>query len=711
VQGFQEGRRARTAGATCEDPRRLGPDTQLFDMDKGASDGRPTWADPAAHAKGYAAGDGGNPEVPRKSTVMNVWDFIGDSDNESDTGSTCSSPDFGGSKDALGLPGDIDFSYTVPSELFEEPCKALSCSGGTAAFFRVCYRAGQEPEGKFSSHYVGKDLAHASDEIEFYDNLRAAMDTDSRYATFAEVTMECPGVCKLICKDPKETAMQVRYLLLLENLWNGYDEMRLVDVKMGAETSVACWKGKSRLHAWKNASIDKRTNSVVEGFRLEGMECPPRNIAARMEMVNEGSSRMRSKIISGKAAKRFLLQRLRAHEFLGAWADVSALGAGAEYHAHGAVWAATEQVGKLLRVALELPVPQMWIGSSIAMGLEVGKIDINPRVVVKVFDWGRAELHSVAQHAALTAEQKKERWKYWRQYLRSICRFYWELCRITAHRCCCCAWTAFVFEMRIEPVSIARAFLTNSEQRSEVRGVGLFQLPPEGIKGGSASVVLPLVAPKGVVTASKNMVAALHIHISAKTGGPPGEGSVIIEVKGATQLPADLDTTGAAITVIRCIGFERVGDARMHCEKFRGGHPEPTPRGRAYAMNTMPGKVVAGTMVWEANFEYVGLGEDAGAAKRRLRESLPELLCRPGSAPGSSAPSPSASPQVSPQSEPDVRDHSPWPEMLPPTVGDQRHSESEHQVFTRHLVPWLDDSCDPPSHMSQSSSPKKSATR
>merc|ERR1712100_938325 len=122
------------------------------------------------------------------------------------------------------------------------------------------------------------------------------------------------------------------------------------------------------------------------------------------------------------------------------------------------------------------------------------------------------------------------------------------------------------------------------------------------------------------------MVGALHIHISAPVGPRVGEGSVIIEVRGATQLPTDLDTAGAAITVVRVIGFERVGDARLHCEKYRGGHPEPTPRGRAYALNTAPGKIIAGTMVWEAGFEFVGLGEGAQAARGKLAKALPEIL-------------------------------------------------------------------------------------
>jgi hypothetical protein len=284
-------------------------------------------------------------DVGQKSP-LNVWDFIDSasiisSDAESIGDSSTRSP----FDDGTVGEADFDFKNQVPSEFFEEPCMPVSTSGGTAAFFHVRYRPGHEPAGYSLSHYVGKDLSHASDEIEFYDCLRAALDKDLRFANFAEMCMDCPGVSRLICKSPKDGAMQVRFLLLLENLWNGYEKMRLVDVKMGAETSVANWKGKSRLHAWKNARVDQRTNSLVEGFRLEGMECPPRALKERIEGVEvSGGNRMRSKIISGKAAKRFLLQRLRASEFMASWCDCSHLGIGAEEHSHGAIWSAIDQV-------------------------------------------------------------------------------------------------------------------------------------------------------------------------------------------------------------------------------------------------------------------------------------------------------------------------------------------------------------------------------
>jgi len=632
-----------------------------------------------------------------KNHYVSVWDFLNsDDDHEECTALSTRS----GTEEINGF-FSIEDCTQVPAEYFEEPCHPVETSGGTAAFFHVRYRTGQIPPGRLPDHFVGKDLAHASDEIEFYEKLRTATGSDNRWSNFAEIAMDCPGVCQIICRDPKDSLVQLRSLLLLENLRNGFNKMRLCDVKLGAETSVACWKGKSRLHAWKNARVDQRTNSLAEGFRLEGMELPPRAIEEWLEAVNANKGSMRRNFISDKAAKRFFLQRLRAHEFLAAWLDVSALGAGSELHTHGAVWASVEQVGQLLQRIIDLPVPQQWIGSSLAVGMESGTISKKPKVTIKVFDWGRAELNSKADHEALTQDQRKERVRYWRQYVRAVCRFYWELCRVAAHRCCCRAWCAFVFELRVQPLSVVRAALMGGE-RSTVLGVGLYPMPPKGLKGGSASVVLPLVAVAGgaqpVRSAAsgggqKALVGTLHTRLSTPEGLPGGEGSVIIEVRGATQLPNDLDTSGASVTLVRVIGFERSGDARLHCEAWRSGLPEPVPRGRVYSQTTAPGKLSAATMVWEANLEFYGLGDAAEALQLRLLSALPATEGDGATSteslqetfPGSSWPKPRQSVVGN------SHGNSPWPELLPPTIGDQVQFEHISQLFGSYMVPWHDE--------------------
>ena len=250
-----------------------------------------------------------------------------------------------------------------------------------------------------------------------------------------------------------------RLLLLLENLRQGFEHMRLLDVKLGAETSVACWKGKSRLNAWKNACVDQRTNSAVEGFRLEGIELPPRSLEKRISEVLQSKSLTTTKYISPKVIRRFTLQRLRAVDFLESWLDVSHLGLGAEPHAQKAALGAFEQMRLLLSAVFALDVPQQWIGSSVALAMEVGSFAIQPHVAVKVFDWGRAELNTASVFNSLPLEERESRTRFWKQYLQSLARMYWELGRMVAHRCCCPAWSVLVLELRAFAPAVLRAAL------------------------------------------------------------------------------------------------------------------------------------------------------------------------------------------------------------------------------------------------------------
>ena len=275
--------------------------------------------------------------------------------------------------------------------------------------------------------------------------------------------------------NAKSQQRSKRLLLLLENLRQGFERMRLLDVKLGAETSVACWKGKSRLNAWKNACVDQRTNSAVEGFRLEGMELPPRSLERRMAQVLQTKSLATAKI-SAKVIRRFMLQRLRANDFLECWLDVSdvsdvsdgALGALGELHAQKAALGAFKQLERLLTAVLGLDVPQQWIGSSVALAMETGKFSTQPRVAVKVFDWGRAELSTAADFSSLAPEEKETRARYWKQYLQSLARMYWELGRLVAHRCCCPLWSVLVLELRVfAPVVLRAALLGESLSTSQ----------------------------------------------------------------------------------------------------------------------------------------------------------------------------------------------------------------------------------------------------
>jgi len=85
-----------------------------------------------------------------------------------------------------------------------------------------------------------------------------------------------------------------------------------------------------------------------------------------------------------------------------------------------------------------VPVPQKWIGSSVALGFDCGSLprrdepeeSIRKRVLVSIFDWGRSELNTVDKNVDLTAEEQADRLAFWRHYVHGIDRLAWETARI-----------------------------------------------------------------------------------------------------------------------------------------------------------------------------------------------------------------------------------------------------------------------------------------
>lgn len=80
--------------------------------------------------------------------------------------------------------------------------------------------------------------------------------------------------------------------------------------------------------------------------------------------------------------------------------------------------------------------PQMWIGSSLAVGFETEFSDPSaaPDPLVAVFDWGRSEFNTPENHGKLTREEKEQRIYYWRVYLQGIVRILFQGARIFLHR-------------------------------------------------------------------------------------------------------------------------------------------------------------------------------------------------------------------------------------------------------------------------------------
>lgn len=52
-----------------------------------------------------------------------------------------------------------------------------------------------------------------------------------------------------------------------------------------------------------------------------------------------------------------------------------------------------------------------------ALAAEVGSFSVEPKVLVKVFDWGRAELNTREEYMRLPLPERESRAHYWRHKL------------------------------------------------------------------------------------------------------------------------------------------------------------------------------------------------------------------------------------------------------------------------------------------------------
>lgn len=351
--------------------------------------------------------------------------------------------------------GELEFTPVEPS-LFEVP-EPISKSGGTAAFFSMVYAGPQSgPDkdrfGRSPSYWIGKDLARAKDELKFYEGIQY-LDPDSS-ALLTRWAMPYGGVFEGRChtdKGSEDLEPDRRKLLLLGNLHTDFSKLRMLDIKIGEETAVENWQGKGAAAARRQRVLDSLTNSAKQGFRLEGFDGQPDSLKTQQEGTSSSCTYW------GKKAKRFELQRMTAYEFLHFWIDTTDL---QEYESTSSVEAvvalqgflfpieysecilfdAVRQLATLVVDAQKMPVPQMWIGSSLALCCESGALvkrqwaveRLNSPVSavgaarIHVFDWGRSELNTWETDAALKAEDREMRSDYWDIWLRGVLRILFD---------------------------------------------------------------------------------------------------------------------------------------------------------------------------------------------------------------------------------------------------------------------------------------------
>lgn len=544
---------------------------------------------------------------------------------------------------------------------FQMPCETMNVSGGTASFFKVGLLEGETVKGTSLTRFVGKDTAESEYEVEFYRKLQILKRDRSDWAEFAHVLIECGGVAKLECGiGPKSS--EIRRLLLLQDMRGGFHNCRVLDIKLGQKTCVGGWKGRTRLDALKKAPLDKMSNSAVEGFRCEGMDNPPKGFAEYIEaMAKQSKDRSwlgSNDFVSVERLSRYTMQRLPGLHVLEAFFDFSMVGGGGEIHSHAAIWRALEELCKVVRTVVKQPV-QMWIGSSIALCLEVGKLSESPKVNAKLFDWGRSELTTQPEYDKLDPGTRKERFQHWCAYTRALCRLHWGLFRLAAHRCCTPRFSSFVFELRYIQNKIMTKCKTDAGQ------IALWELDA---KSTSGRVKLSFASSHhGTKQGSGDMQAMARLEFDVCIGESKGESSVLFGSLRVENVPKwEIASARTRAFSLHVIGFEFASDANQHVQAWQCGPTLSKPAGRACVRHTSPAKVQQSRLSWTDYVEFLGLGTTP--AKKALHK-LQSLWPKTGD-------------EESPEEDGSCM------QFLPAAIDNTDDQELEASSFCNLIAPW-----------------------
>mmetsp|Transcript_28685 Transcript_28685/g.66148 ORF Transcript_28685/g.66148 Transcript_28685/m.66148 type:complete len:742 (-) Transcript_28685:111-2336(-) len=353
---------------------------------------------------------------------------------------------------AEDLLADMDYT-AVDHSAFNVPLQPIKMSGGTAAFYSI-ELVDAVANGASKRYWIGKDLAHARDEILFYET--ALKERKGRLGALLNFMFEYGGVAKCPVLSQEADKVRERHVLVMRNLMDGTSQLRLLDLKIGRETAVRGWKGKSRFGALRQKVIDTLTNSAGQGFRLEGFGSPPQGLLSMDPLQDLGGSDMYSPQVV-KKCRRIQYQRLKASEIMMHFLDVrDATPQPPDCDSESQRLATVEWIevvmASILRQLMELQLacalldtPQKWIGSSVALGYDVAVLPSREEVTtlgahgfvrVNIFDWGRSELNCPGEHTERDHKTKEDREKFWNYYTHGLSMLCWEVARTYFHQFC-----------------------------------------------------------------------------------------------------------------------------------------------------------------------------------------------------------------------------------------------------------------------------------
>ncbi len=431
--------------------------------------------------------------------------------------------------------------------------KRIGVSGGTAPFFSL--KLINPKEGQNSTYYIGKDLSRATDEVSFYEQVKSSSVSRDALGGVVEFLFPYLGILKT--QEVGADAGDDVDLLVLQNLHDGKEKLRLLDIKMGEKTASANWQGKSRLRAFKQRMFDQITNSAVEGYRLEGFDGSPPGLNS-METFMESMSEDKSSKTS-KKSRRMLFQSLNGDEILRHLLDLH-IGPEESEETYSTDEYLEIVMHEILKLLIKLSVccdrvkvPQKWIGSSLAIGFDSGALphrsmsedEIRSGTIVRIFDWGRSELNNTEKMQELSDQEVKDRRSFWADYRKGVHTLSWIATKTYYNRFCCREWDMVTFTVYDFDALSDDDFMC--EATVALKDVGRSNLPltrKSGKDGGSLSYSIEW---KPATSKESRLLGSWKVHIyegkdlpnkdvSLKNNGGTSDPYVVVKAKSNDQL-------------------------------------------------------------------------------------------------------------------------------------------------------------------------------
>ncbi|CAK9010556.1 unnamed protein product [Durusdinium trenchii] len=389
---------------------------------------------------------------------------------------------------------------------FHKPAEATQQGGAQARLFRLLpvvgnNSKGRRPLGSGGPEWLGKDVTSSFNEVDFYNeilHMRRLLQQDpplqpvlpklGQQVKEEDLSQTGPwGIVDFMVSyhglarsctcswvaDGRER-QRVADLLVFRSPFEGLARPRMLHLELGPRSLA--------LQARHENQISTGILARQEGIFVDGFLSPPESISSEGPTLDLRGWSWGDN--TQRRAKRLPLQRMQLSQALSSLLDLRAAIAeerfwpsedsfvparpgarGADAFLHNFLCAAEYselallafvcELSRLLRACEEVPVPQKWVQSSLALLVEAGVAPprrgpiqpetwVTSRVKIQILGWSKS---SLSLPGSTTQDERQDNELPWQIYQHHVGRVLWESARLYFHSFCAEEWVKFTVQL------------------------------------------------------------------------------------------------------------------------------------------------------------------------------------------------------------------------------------------------------------------------